>query len=213
MPADLVIIGAGGLAREMIWLARDCPQDWTIRAVLDDDPTLTGSIVDGVPVLGTTADAADHADAFFHIAIGAPRVRRAVERRLGAVRQWATLRHPSAVVAGDASIDAGSLIGVGAIVSSAARIGRHVVVNMGAIVAHDADLRDFATLAPGVVIPGAVVVGAGAEIALGASMRQGTRIGDGALVGMNATVTRDVAAGAVVVGSPATEIRHLSPFE
>ncbi len=212
MPRALVIVGGGGLAREMIWLARDCPQDWTLRGILDDDPARAGTVIDGLPVLGTIADGDAHRDACLHIAIGAPRVRRQVEQRLGGGHVWATLRHPSAIVASDATIDEGTLIGVGAIVSSAVRIGRHVLVNMGAVVGHDTVLQAFSTLAPGVVVPGAVEVGRGAEIALGSAMKQGTRIGEGAVVGMNATVTRDVPAGAVMVGTPARQLRMLEPF-
>jgi sugar O-acyltransferase (sialic acid O-acetyltransferase NeuD family) len=212
MPEPLVIVGGGGLARENIWLARECGQQWALRGVLEDDPARAGTSIDGVPVLGTVADAADHRDASLYIAIGAPRVRRDVWQRLGSGHRWAVLRHPSAIVAHDVAIGEGSMIGAGAIVSSAVRVGCHVLINMGAIVGHDSVLRDYATLAPGVVVPGTVDVGHGVEIALGAAMKQGLRIGDGALIGMNATVTRDVPARSVMIGSPARETRMIEPF-
>jgi acetyltransferase-like isoleucine patch superfamily enzyme len=51
------------------------------------------------------------------------------------------------------------------------------------------------------------VVEDGASIGSGATILGGVRIGAGAMVGAGAVVTRDVAAGATVVGNPARELR------
>lgn len=51
---------------------------------------------------------------------------------------------------------------------------------------------------------------AGASIGAGAVVLPGVTIGPGAMVGAGAVVTRDVAAGSLVVGNPARHVRSVS---
>jgi serine O-acetyltransferase len=77
---------------------------------------------------------------------------------------------------------------MGIVIHGGARIGNNVVIGHMVTIGG----RDLSNDAP--VIEDGVYIGAGAKI-LG-----GLRIGRGATVGANAVVTRDVPAGAVVVG-------------
>jgi acetyltransferase-like isoleucine patch superfamily enzyme len=57
-----------------------------------------------------------------------------------------------------------------------------------------------------------VVIGDGSDIGVGAIIMPGVTIGRGAQVGAGALVTEDVRDGAIVVGSPAREIRVRASF-
>jgi len=56
-------------------------------------------------------------------------------------------------------------------------------------------------------------IGKDASIGAGAVLRPGITIGEKALIGAGAVVTKDVPAGAVVVGSPARILRYLKGYE
>ena len=55
MNEDLLLIGAGGLAREVLEITR-LLQGTTVSGILDDNETLIGTSISGVPVLGKIAE-------------------------------------------------------------------------------------------------------------------------------------------------------------
>ncbi|WP_296664666.1 DapH/DapD/GlmU-related protein [Demequina sp.] len=87
----------------------------------------------------------------------------------------------------------------GITIGDGALIGHRVTI---ATLEHDLDPARRADL-----IPRAVTIGTGVWIGAGATILPGVTIGDGAVVGAAAVVTKDVPARAVVVGSPARQIR------
>jgi sugar O-acyltransferase (sialic acid O-acetyltransferase NeuD family) len=210
----LIVVGGGGFAREVIWLARESRQRFDVIGCLDDGEALQGQSLSGVPVLGRIADWVQHRDAQFVVAIGTPRTRRAVVQKMQRAGQpaFATLVHRGVHCSDFIEFGCGSMITAGCVLTTQIRIGEHAIVNINCTVGHDTVIEDFCTVAPIVAISGNVHLQTGSEIGTGSSLRQGVRVGRGAMVGMGSVVTRDVADNDLVLGSPARAVRQLDAF-
>jgi sugar O-acyltransferase (sialic acid O-acetyltransferase NeuD family) len=201
---DLVIVGAGGLGRECLDTA--LALELSVRCFIDDHRA--GEQIRGLPVV-TPADLG--ARCAYLVGIADPVARRRLSTQLDELGWNAvTLVHPTATVAPETSIGAGSLVMGGAYISSSVAIGQHSQVQYTATVGHDSTLGDHVTVLPGANVSGSVTIEEDATVGSGAVVLQGRRVGAGAFVGAGAVVTRDVAPGEVVVGSPARPL-HTGP--
>jgi sugar O-acyltransferase (sialic acid O-acetyltransferase NeuD family) len=210
----LLIVGAGGFARETVEAVRAVnarEPRWDLLGLLDDDPTLHGATVDGVTVLGGTADAGAYPEAAVVVCVGNPgdyASRWRIVRRLGLdAERWATIVHPAAVLPGSAEVGPGTVVLAGVVATTAVRLGAHVATMPGVVLTHDDRVEDFATLASGVRLGGAVRIEEGAYVGAGALVRERVSIGRWALVGMGAVVLADVPPGEVWAGVPARRLR------
>ncbi|MEU9143573.1 NeuD/PglB/VioB family sugar acetyltransferase [Streptomyces sp. NPDC048349] len=217
---DLLIVGAGGFARETAQAVRDVaaadaargrPPRWRLAGHLDDDPALHGREVDGAPVLGGSERVHELADARVLVCVGSPRdyaVRARLVRRLGLpASRYATVVHPTAAVSGSSVLGAGSVLLAHCVLTAAVRVGSHVAVMPHAVLTHDDAVGDFATLASGVRLGGGVRVGRGTYLGAGSLVREYTAVGAWSLTGMGSTVLADVPPGEVWAGSPARRLR------
>jgi sugar O-acyltransferase (sialic acid O-acetyltransferase NeuD family) len=115
--------------------------------------------------------------------------------------------HPSAIVARDVALGAGTVVMANAVVNPGARLGMHCIVNTRVSIDHDCTLGDFASVAPGATLGGEVVLGDFAAVGLGADVIHQRRIGAHAVIGAGALVLRDVPGHCVAYGMPARVIR------
>ncbi|GGS39662.1 NeuD/PglB/VioB family sugar acetyltransferase [Streptomyces griseoviridis] len=210
MTTPLVLVGAGGFARETARAAA-AAGGFDLLGHLDDDPALHGTEADGLPVLGGCDLVHDLPGARVVVCVGNPRdyaSRARLVRRLGLPEErYATVAHPTAALSATSAVGPGSVLLAHCALTAAVRVGAHVAVMPGTVLTHDDVVEDFATLAAGVRLGGGVRLARGAYLGTGALVREGTTVGAWSLVGMGATVLTDVPPGEVWVGSPARRLR------
>jgi sugar O-acyltransferase (sialic acid O-acetyltransferase NeuD family) len=206
----ILIVGAGGhgqVVADILQAQRVAGDDVDVIGFVDDDPELEGQNRLGRPILGNLAAITRIGHDAVVLAVG-DNIRRACldqdMRRAG--QRLATVTHPSALIAGGTSVGDGSMICARVVVGCCSRVGRGVILNTACTVDHHARLDDFVHVAPGVHLGGDVSIGSRSMLGIGAIVLPGVSIGCGAVVGAGAVVTRDVAAGATVVGVPAGPI-------
>lgn len=209
---DIVILGAGGHARELADIVRACIDDgaqWNLVGFLDDDASKHGHELTEGPVLGGMAWLEGRATGNLRavVGIGGPKSRRRVvmqarERDL----QFVSLIHPTASLTRHIAFAEGVVVTAGCVLTNSISIGEHTHVNRCTTIGHDCNVGAYVHLAPGVVLSGNVTVEDGCDIGTRAAIIQGLRIGADTIVGAGAVVVRDLPARCTAVGVPARVI-------
>lgn len=207
---EIVIGGAGGLARETAAALRACARRGAsvrLAGFLDDDPDLVGQVVDDMPVAGPIDLIRSRPGVRLVVATGRPddySSRFRIVARLGLSHQrYATVVHPDTHLSDTTTLGNGTIMLAAVVATAGVVIGSHVVVMPSVVLTHDDTVDDYATIGSGVLLAGGVHVGEGAYIGAGAVVREGVSIGPWSMVGMGSIVTRDVPPGELWVGSPA----------
>ena len=189
----VLIVGAGGHGQAVA--EAFALQGSTHLVGFVDDAAPVGSLVFGLPVLGTAGSLpklAAMADAVC-VAIGHNATRqRLVEQALQAGFVLATVVHPRAFVSPSAVVGAGSAIMAGALVGTCAQLGQGAIVNCGAVVDHDCRVDDFGHLGVNAAMSGGSVLGRGAWMQAGSVLGYGAMVDAWRVLGSGEAVNKSI---------------------
>lgn len=209
----LIIIGAGGLGREVAWLVERINKTeptWNLLGFVDDNQQIQGEVVNTYRVLGGCDCLTRYPDAYVVCAVGAASVRKLIIEKVKTISpdtRFAVLIDPSVEKSDLVTVGEGSIICAHTIITVNITIGEHVVINLDCTVGHDAVLHDFVTVYPSVNISGNTDIGECAELGTGMQIIQGKTVGANAIVGAGAVVVKDIPENCTAVGSPAKPIK------
>jgi sugar O-acyltransferase (sialic acid O-acetyltransferase NeuD family) len=202
--AQIIIYGAGGHAKAVMEMAQAIGA-FRIVGILDDNATLTGNSVLGIPVLGTREILPQLVEQGIRLAANGVggiidlNIRmKLFDLLTGYGFAFPSLRHPHATVEPSAQVFDGVQVFANAYVGSSAILHEKCMINTGAIVSHDCEIGSFTHIAPGAMLAGHVHVGEKALVGMGVTTTIGIKIGSGARVGNGAILLADVPERAIV---------------
>lgn len=199
----LIVIGAGGLAKQAI-LDLKTNLDSGQELVFFDDSSHAPVDFFGHKVLH---DFDEIPTGFsFAICVGDPRWRAHFFSQLIEMGGDPVNVISKQAVVFDAvkhTMQSGNLILTQAILEPDVRLGKGNVINTAASIHHDVQIGDFCEIMPGARLLGGVKVGSHCRIGAGSVILPDIEIGDGAVIAAGAIVTKNVSAGTMVAGNPA----------
>jgi sugar O-acyltransferase (sialic acid O-acetyltransferase NeuD family) len=216
----IVVIGAGGFAREVKWLIEEIghaggPVEFAGYVVSDlsrlGEHDSRGEVQGDLDWLRENRGRFDA----LAIGIGTPAHRLKISSELlpdFPEDLWPALVHPNVRMdRGTSTIGAGALLCAGTVGTVHLALEPFCLVNLACTLGHEARIGRGSVLNPTVNISGGVVLEEGVLVGTGAQVLQYLTVGKGATVGAGAVVTKDVAPGTTMVGMPAKPLAPRQP--
>lgn len=208
---DLVIFGAGGMAKEVSVLVQGINEGKKvfrhIAYAIDDNYFQENMEIHGIPVFSRKWLIEHRDDVVCACALGYPKERRKVQKSLmqDGVR-FVSLVHPTTRIWEGTTIGAGCIIQPNCGISVDCRLGDGIFLNGDVNIGHDVVIEDFVTCFPRVQISGKVHVGGAACIGAMSFINEKRKVGAEAIIAPGSIVFNNVRDKTHVMGNPAKRI-------
>lgn len=204
----LILVGAGGFAKEVIFLI-ERNSNFHLIGIVDSNAANLAPELLGYPILGDLS--------FFEnitektavgISIADPDKKKYIYERLlpNNYLYFPNLLDTTALLGKNIKLGEGNIIMAHSTFTADISIGSFNMINIGCTIGHDSLLGSYNSIFPSVNISGNVSIGSGVQFGVGSKIIPNITIEDSAFVGAGAVVIRDVKNNQKVVGIPAKPI-------
>lgn len=211
----IIIIGAGGLGREVIWLINRINEAykqnpfWEIVGFVDDG-IKKSALVDGYPILGDVNSLLIYKETvYIACAIANTQIRKTIIQKLSSspYLKFPNLVDPSVIISNTVKMGIGNVICAGSILTIHIDMQDFNIINPNCTLGHDTVLESYITIYPGSNISGNVSIGNQSELGTGMRIIQGKTIGREAVIGAGSIVIENIPSYCTAVGCPAKPIK------
>lgn len=206
----LIIVGAGGLGREVFsWASHhpDCGKVWSIAGFIDDNPNALDNFRYPVKVINSISNYIPSADDVLVCGIGDPAIKRLVcERLIAHSAKFISLIHPTVVMGMNVNLAKGVVICPHVTLTADIQVGTFSLINCHSSAGHDVDIGAWSTISGHCDVTGGCKIGEGAFLASGVRLLPGKTVGSNAYVGAASVVIKSVQSEDRVFGNPARSI-------
>lgn len=216
MSRDLFIYGAGGAGRELAFslsLENNAEKRWEVKAFVDDDSALWGTIINKIPLHGGIEWFSEHPSAVAITTVGNPVVKRDLVSRLKLIKgiSFPMIMGPNCIVSDLAEFGEGCIVSLSFNwISPNVKLGDFVFVNCSTRIGHDVSVGDYTTIFSDIDISGGAQIGSDCVIGSGVTINPDVKIGDGSIIGAGSVVAKDIPARVIAAGVPAKIIKERS---
>ncbi len=208
----LIIIGAGGMGRDVYWSAKGClgyGEDFDIKGFIDDDLSSQDGFEDYPPLLGTIDGYQIGDDDVFTCSIGNVKIKSIVcEKLKSRGAKFYTLINKTAIVHEHTTLADGCYVGEFALIGTEATIGENSLIQAYSIIGHDCKIGNYARIDTHSVIIGGVVIQDRATVHTAAVVNHKVEVGEEATIAACSFVIKNVKAGTTVMGNPAKRLDY-----
>ena len=207
---NLIIIGAGGMGKQLYFFAQACAgykTEYVIKGFIDDNIHALDGYEGYPPVIGTIMEYQPVNDDVFTISIGDVHIKKeCVSRIAERGGEFINLIHPQSSIPSHVKLGKGNILAARSGVGVESEIGDFNLIQDGALIGHDVKIGNwcridcYAVLIAGVTLEDEVCIHTSAVI------NHDVTIGKGAMVGAQSFVFRNVKPGITVFGNPAKKL-------
>ena len=202
---ELIIVGAGGFAKEILFLVERV-KSFTVLGFVDDNYLSLPEKILGYPILGNVNFLTSiNKEIGVAIGIANPKIKENIynQQKSNENLLFPNIIDSSALIGKDVKFGIGNIMLPYITFTKGICIGNFNMINLHSTIGHDCEIQDFNSIYPNVNISGNVRIGSHNEFGVGTKVIQNIQVGNENVLGAGSVVIKNIKDKKKLVGVPA----------